>query len=50
VMAEAGGSARLLRLGTRDRFGESATADELLEKHGLTPQGIAASVTGAVGR
>lgn len=50
VMAEAGGAARLLRLGTRDRFGESATADELLEKHGLTPRGIAASVTGALGR
>jgi transketolase len=50
VMAEAGGGARLLRLGTRDRFGESATADELLEKHGLTPPGIAASVAQALGR
>ncbi len=44
VMAEADAPGRLLRLGTRDRFGESATADELLEKHGLTPQGIADAV------
>jgi transketolase len=44
VMAEQGGSTRLLRLGTRDVFGESGLADELLAKHGLTPSGIAASV------
>lgn len=50
VMAETGGNARLLRLGTRDRFGESATADELLEKHGLTPRGITDSVVQALGR
>jgi len=50
VMAETGGSSRLLRLGTRDVFGESATADELLDKHGLTPTGIAASISRAMGR
>ncbi|MHB1318270.1 MAG: transketolase family protein [Anaerolineae bacterium] len=44
VMAETGGHARLLRLGTRDVFGESATADELLAKHGLTAEGVAGSV------
>ncbi len=41
VMAECGGRARLVRLGTRDVFGESATADELLAKHGLTGPQIA---------
>jgi transketolase len=41
VMAEMGGGARLLRLGTRDVFGESATADELLAKHGLTGAAVA---------
>ena len=44
VMAECDRGAPLLRLGTRDVFGESATADELLEKHLLTPRGIAAEV------
>jgi len=41
VLAEMGGAPRLLRLGTRDQFGESGTADELLAKHGLTPTAIA---------
>jgi transketolase C-terminal domain/subunit len=49
-MAEAGGGARLLRLGTRDVFGESANADELLAKHGLTAEGIAAQAGAALGR
>jgi len=44
VMAENASGKPLLRLGTRDVFGESATADELLIKHGLTPQGICDSV------
>ena len=48
VMAESGGQARLLRLGTRDVFGESATADELLDKHGLTADGICGSVVSAL--
>jgi transketolase len=34
----------LQRLGTRDEFGESGLADELLEKHGLQPAGIRATV------
>jgi transketolase C-terminal domain/subunit len=49
-MAETGGRSRLLRLGTRDVFGESATADELLAKHGLTQQGVTASVVRALAR
>jgi transketolase len=36
---------RLLRLGVRDQFGESGLADELLEKHGLQPEGIARQIT-----
>jgi transketolase len=32
---------RLCRLGVQDTFGESGTADELLERHGLTAVGIA---------
>jgi len=49
VMAERGGGARLVRIGTCDVFGESATADELLEKHGLTPDGIAGRVEKELG-
>ncbi|MCL6430063.1 MAG: transketolase family protein [Anaerolineae bacterium] len=37
------------RLGVRDRFGESGLADELLEKHGLQPEGIRSSVLRALG-
>ena len=44
ILAERGGSPRLLRLGTRDQFGESGTADELLLKHGLTADAIARHV------
>lgn len=50
VLAEAGAGARLLRLGVRDAFGESGTADELLHKHGLTAEGVTASVRAALGR
>ncbi|MGI6374597.1 MAG: transketolase family protein [Anaerolineae bacterium] len=35
-----GGRGRLLRLGTRDVFGESGLADELLARHGLAPEGL----------
>lgn len=38
----------LTRLGVRDQFGESGLADELLEKHGLQPEGIRASVVRAL--
>jgi transketolase len=48
VLAAEAGHAPLLRLGVRDRFGESALADELLEKHGLQPEGIRASIVGAL--
>ncbi len=42
VIAErAGRHIRVRRLGIRDTFGESGTADELLELHGLTAPHIA---------
>ncbi|MEN6478666.1 MAG: transketolase C-terminal domain-containing protein [Anaerolineales bacterium] len=50
VLAESSSPARLLRLGTRDVFGESGTADELLRKHGLIPEGVAQAVVDALGR
>jgi transketolase len=43
-LAETRPAAPLLRLGVRDCFGESGLADELLEKHGLQPAGIRASI------
>jgi len=43
-LAETRPAAPLLRLGVRDCFGESGLADELLEKHGLQPSGIRASI------
>ena len=49
-LAESGTSAPLLRLGVKDVFGESGLADELLEKHGLQPRSIAASVQTALSR
>lgn len=36
VLAEAGGGPPLLRLGVNDCFGQSGTADELLDHYGLT--------------
>jgi transketolase len=42
------GVPRLLRLGVQDKFGESGLADELLEKHGLQPAGIAAQILSAL--
>ena len=50
VMAEGGCGARLMRIGTRDVFGESGNADELLALHGLTPQAIADRLSGQFGR
>ncbi len=47
-LAENGSGPRLLRLGVRDCFGESGLADELLEKHGLQPRPIAASIQAAL--
>jgi transketolase len=40
--------APLLRIGALDRFGESALADELLQKHGLQPDGIRRSIVAAL--
>jgi transketolase len=39
---------RLVRLGVQDMFGESGLADELLQKHGLQPEGIRDSVLTAL--
>ena len=50
VMAEGEGRARLLRLGTRDVFGESGMPDELLRRHGLTPAGVAQAAKAALCR
>ncbi|MBN1402442.1 MAG: transketolase family protein [Anaerolineae bacterium] len=50
VMAEDGAGARLMRMGTRDVFGESALADELLAKHGLTAQAMADTLSHEFGR
>lgn len=44
VLAETGTPRRLVRIGTPDVFGESGTADELLAKHGLTGEAIAARI------
>jgi len=49
TLAEAGSGARLVRLGVKDTFGESGTADELLTKHGLDTDGIVKSVMEVVG-
>lgn len=49
-LAESSHGPRLLRLGVRDVFGESGSADELLEKHGLQPKSIAASIQAALPR
>ena len=40
----------LKRIGVADTFGESGTADELLEKHGLTVENIAATASALVER
>lgn len=40
----------LKRIGVADTFGESGTADELLEKHGLTAQNIAATASALLER
>jgi transketolase len=48
VVSAVPASPPLLRLGVRDVFGESGLADELLEKHRLTPSLIAEDVRGAL--
>ncbi len=46
TLAEAGGAPPLLRIGVQDRFGQSASADELLEHYGLTPRQMADAILG----
>lgn len=41
ILAETPGTPPLLRIGVRDVFGQSATADELLEAYGLCPNKMA---------
>jgi transketolase len=48
TLAEVRGTAPLLRIGVRDQFGQSATADELLEHYGLTPKQMADAVLRAL--
>jgi transketolase len=51
VLLEAGaGRLAFKRIGTRDTFGESATADELLTTYGLQPDCIAAEVAALLAR
>jgi transketolase len=44
VVSERGSGVKLVRLGVRDTYGESGTAEELLAKHGLDADGIVKSV------
>jgi transketolase len=44
TLAEVRGTPPLLRIGVQDRFGQSATADELLEHYGLTPAKMAETI------
>lgn len=48
TLSEAAGSPRLLRLGVHDRFGETGTADELLEKFRLTGPFLAEDIRAAL--
>lgn len=45
----ASGKVPVVRVGIRDKFGESGKPEELLEKHGLTPAGIASAALTAIG-
>ena len=49
TLSEVQGTPPLLRLGVRDRFGQSGTADELLEHHGLMPAQMAQAILDAMG-
>jgi transketolase len=49
VLAEMGSAPPLLRIGTHDEFGESGTADELLQKFGLTPDSIVEQILQRLG-
>lgn len=49
ILAEMGGAPRLLRIGTRDQFGQSGTADELLHVYGLTATAVSLRICQALG-
>jgi len=44
VMAEAGSSAKLTRIGVHDTYGESGSPEDLYVKHGLNSTGVARTV------
>jgi transketolase len=44
ILAENRDTPALLRIGVNDVFGQSATAAELLEHYGLTPDHMAAAI------
>ena len=46
--ASPGPKAILHRVGIQDKFGESGSADELLAKHGMDPEGLASYVLGLI--
>ena len=48
ILAGSPGAPPLLRLGVRDRFGQSGGADELLEHYGLTPRRMASDILGSL--
>jgi transketolase len=50
LLAETARTPRLLRIGVHDRFGQSATANELLDHYGLTPEKMAPSILQALRR
>jgi transketolase C-terminal domain/subunit len=47
ALAEAGHMPRLLRIGLQDCFGQSGTADELLQDYSLTPAHVAKQIQSA---
>jgi transketolase len=49
TLVEVRGTPPLLRIGVRDQFGQSATADELLDHYGLTPAKMADTIVDALG-
>lgn len=49
ILAEAPGMPPLLRIGVEDQFGQSATADELLEHYRLTPEQMARAILNKLG-
>jgi transketolase len=49
TLSEVRGMPPVLRIGVRDQFGQSATADELLEHYGLTPVHMAGAILDTLG-